>query len=91
MYNTQLVIDAVGIIVGLVSIYLIWGVAKRHVAGRVGTGLDLFVWGLITMTASFVWLFITPPNLAVVHHVLMTLGMIFFVASAWKFSSLLKS
>lgn len=95
MIDVLLLIDIVGIAVGVIAIVAIVG--KRAVlGGRVGQALNLFVFGLAFMILAFTWTLIfvrfalvfPPPFNA--HHLFMTLGMIFFVLSAWKLTSLIQ-
>ncbi len=94
MITIALVIDIVGISIGLFSIATIIRLGRALGGGGLGVALNLFVWGIVFMMTAFTWtivftrlkLFVAPP--IDVHHLLMTSGMILFVLAARKFSSL---
>ena len=80
-------IDIAGVIIGLFSIWIIIQI-KTQTGGESTRGLNLFVWGIVLMilafTDSVVFLrlslllaFPVPP--IDIHHILMTIGMLFFI------------
>ena len=90
-----IIIDIIGIVVGITSIFTIRATSK-NLGGRVASALNLFVWGVLAMVSAFTWtlvfsrfhLFPTPWGIDA-HHILMTAGMILFVLAARRFSSLI--
>jgi len=95
MINALLLIDIVGIVVGIIAVAAI--VRKRAtLGGRVGQALNLFVFGVAFMVLAFTWtlvfsrLALLPPPPLNAHNLLMMIGMIFFVFSTRKFTSLLE-
>lgn len=93
-----IIIDGVGILIGLFSIYLIM-VRGKLIGGNVKEALNLVVWGiifniialLVTLLASRLKIITLPAEVIDLHHALMTVGMVFFIVSAKKFSDLFKS
>ena len=95
IFYVTLSIDIIGVLVGIISIVTIVNV-KRQLGGVVGSGISIFVLGVLSMMLAFLWTIIftrlklfTPPAIDI-HHALMTVGMILFVISATKFSKTLK-
>ena len=88
-------LDLFGIVVGIVSIWVIAG-TKKTVGGKVGEALDLFMFGILAQILAFTWtlvfsrLKLIPAPSLDIHHLLMAVGMILFVLSTKKFASLTK-
>ncbi|MCP6719531.1 MAG: hypothetical protein KJI71_04915 [Patescibacteria group bacterium] len=93
-----LIIDFIGISIGLLSIYYILAQGQR-LGGKVGGALNLFVWGVIFQILAFSYTVVFSrlklfPDLTPtidIHHLLMATGMILFVLAARKFASLLSA
>jgi len=93
-FTPVLLIDFVGIAVGLVSIFMMFTL-KKSIGGRMGNIINLVVGGVsfnilafgYTVTFTRLKLFSIPGGIDV-HHILMTVGMILFVLAARKFSLL---
>lgn len=89
----ELIIDFIGVLVAVVSIIILFEL-KNKLGERVGAALSFIMIGILFNTAAFVWtivfirLSLLPKPAIDVHHLLMTLGMIFFVLAALKFSHL---
>lgn len=97
---TVIIIDLIGIAIGVGAVVLGLNL-KKTIGGRVGEGLTYFMWGVVWMVLAFVYtLFNARFNTVLkgqlnlggvdIHHALMTLGMIFFIVSARKFTRLAK-
>jgi len=97
MITFVLIVDIIGITVGLYSIYAIQKSKRGALGGKVGSALGLFIWGVLFMIAAFgitiliSRLHIISPFPLDVHHLLMTIGMIFFVISARKFTGMISA
>ena len=93
--TTVLVLDIIGILVGLSSIYIIFHLNKK-IKGDIGKALNFFIFGIGFMILAFIWTIIFTrlrliPSPAIdVHHLLMIIGMIFFVISITQFAKLAK-
>ena len=83
-------IDIIGAIIGLFSIWFIVQ-TKAQTGEESARGLNLFIWGVVFMVFAFLdsivflrlsllTIFSKPP--LDIHHILMTVGMIFFVFAA---------
>jgi tellurite resistance protein TehA-like permease len=89
--SIALIIDIIGIIIGVVSITSVLK-TKKSLGGAVGKGLSVFIWGVLFMILAFLYTIVfsrlkllgAPP--IDVHHALMTIGMILFVIAAQKFA-----
>lgn len=101
----ELIIDIIASIIGFVSIGFLISLNKK-LGGKMSQAIYLFVSGITFMVLAFIWTIIfghgdlTPStnmgspaagSMIDVHHVLMAIGMIFFIFSARKFSSLIKN
>lgn len=90
-----LILDIIGILVGLLSIYIIFHL-NRKIKGDIGKALNFFIFGIGFMILAFIWTIIFTrlkliPSPAIdVHHLLMIIGMIFFVISITQFAKLTK-
>jgi tryptophan-rich sensory protein len=86
-----LAFDIVGIVIGLISIFLILDL-KNKIGGNVGKALNLFMLGIIGMILAFLWtvvfarLKLLPAPAIDVHHLIMSLAMVAFVFSAVNFA-----
>ena len=95
MVTAVLVLDILGVLVGLVSIYIIFHLNKK-IKGDVGKALNFFICGISFMMLAFIWTIIftrlklVPAPPIDVHHFLMAIGMIFFVMSILQFARLTK-
>lgn len=91
--SPELIIDIIGITIGAIAIYM---VAVHRVGGRVGSAVSLFVWGVLFQMLAFLHtivfsrLALFPKLPTDVHHLLMAVGMIFFVLSARQFASIVR-
>jgi len=90
-----LIIDIVGMIVGLVSIFIILNLSK-NIGGDVGKALNLIVFGITFMLLALLETIVfgrlsllqnLKPSVDV-HHLFMAVGMIFFVVAAKQFAKL---
>jgi len=90
-----LIVDALGVIIGIVSVILIYSTARK-IGGRVQQGLLYMVWGLVAMVLSFgsslyfIFKGVMDMNSMAIHSFIMVIGMILFIISARKFSGLLR-
>ena len=91
-FTITVAIDIIGILVGIVSIGIITK-TRSQLGGAVGKGLNTLIWGVLFETSAFVWTIIftrfklfTAPFGLDVHHLLMTIAMVLFVAAALRFS-----
>ena len=92
----QLVIDIAAILIGFFAIYLLVKV-NRKLGGKINTALQFFVWGVLSNIAAILWSLFFEHTYVVagmafdIHQLLMTLGMIFFILSTHRFSSLIQN
>ncbi|MEK7074207.1 MAG: hypothetical protein AAB968_00410 [Patescibacteria group bacterium] len=88
-----LIIDVIGIITGIVAIITVNNLNKV-LAGKLSSALKVFMWGIVFMILAFLYtvvftrLMLLPKPAVDIHHLFMTLGMIFFIMSAKKFANL---
>lgn len=88
-----LIIDIVGIVTGIVAIITVTNLNKI-LSGKLSGALKVFMWGIILMILAFIYtvvftrLALLPKPAVDIHHLLMTIGMIFFIVSAKKFARL---
>ena len=88
------ILDGVGIAVGLITVYLLVGI-NRRMGGKINSALRLFIAGALVNTIAIVWSSFVGHIATIggvqfdIHHVLMTVGMVFFSFSAHRFSSLI--
>jgi len=93
MLTPVLVIDFIGIAIGLIAILTVNNLNKV-LAGKLSGALKVFVGGIVCMIFAFVYTVIftrlklisAPP--VDIHHLLMTFGMLFFIVSAKKFAQM---
>lgn len=93
-----MLIDSVGIVVGLFFIYLII-LKGRLIGGGVKEALNFTIWGVIfnitalslTLLTDRLKIIALPVEMVDIHHLLMTVGMIFFLVSAKRFTDLFKT
>jgi len=90
-----LVIDIIGMLVGIVSILIILNLSKK-ISGDVGKALNLIAFGITFMLLALLETIIfgrliilqaLKPSVDV-HHLFMTVGMVFFVVAAKQFAKL---
>ena len=94
--NSLLIVNIIAVIIGLSSIYIVYSLRKK-IGGRLGGALNLFVWGVVAMTLSFIWSIVSEfiifaaafPN-EEIQRILMIAGMTIFVLSARKFFTLVQ-
>ncbi len=89
----ELIIDFIGVLVAIVSIFMLFEL-KNKIGGSLGSALTFIMTGVLFNTAALVWtiiftrLALLPKPAIDVHHLFMTLGMVFFVFAAIKFANL---
>lgn len=92
----QTILYVIAVIIGVVAVYLLIRL-NRRLGGKLNIALRLFVGGVISNTVAIIWTLSGGPMFSVggalfdVHHLLMTLGMIFFIFSVHRFSSLVSA
>jgi hypothetical protein len=93
--QTVLIFDIIGILIGLVSIFVVSGL-KSKIGGSMGKAFNLFIAGILSMMLAFLYTIVfsrlkllTAPHIDV-HHLIMTVGLIFFMLAAMKFANLTK-
>ena len=92
----QILFDVVAALAGIIAIYHLVCL-NRKLGGKLSDALRFFNLGVLANVLSIVWSTFSSHAIYTlgtitfdVHHVLMSLGMIFFIISTHKFSSLVK-
>lgn len=94
--SAQIFFDVIAVLAGIVAIYHLVCL-NRKLGGRLSGALKFFNLGVLSNVLSIAWS--TFADHAVytlgavtfdIHHVFMSLGMVFFIVSTHKFSSLVQ-
>lgn len=91
--SIALIIDLFAVAVGIISAVMIFSQGQR-LGGRVGTAVNLFVWGALFQAFAFIYSIVSAKSILPdafnnlpfdPHHLLMAIGMVFFLFSTKKF------
>jgi len=92
----ELIVGIAATLIGLFAIYLLIKL-NRKLGGKIKTALQYFVLGVLANIVAIIWslffehIYVIAGITFNIHQLLMTLGMIFFILSTYRFSSLIQS
>ena len=92
--QVQTVLDSFAILIGIVAIFYLIRL-NRKLGGKMSTAISFFNLGMVCNVLAISWatflghLYILAGVTFDVHHLFMTIGMIFFILSTHKFSQLM--
>lgn len=94
--SAQVLFDVVAVLAGIVAIYHLVCL-NRKLGGKLSGALKFFNFGVLANVLSIAWSTLWSHTIYTfgaitfdIHHVLMSLGMVFFIISTHKFSSLVQ-
>lgn len=96
MIPAQTFFDVVAVLAGIVAIYHLVSL-NRKLGGKLSGALKFFNLGVLSNVLSITWstfvghaIYTLGTVMFDIHHVFMSLGMVFFIVSTHKFSSLVQ-
>lgn len=94
--SAQIFFDVIAVLAGIVAIYHLVCL-NRKLGGKLSGALKFFNLGVLSNVLSIAWstfsshaIYIIGTVTFDIHHVFMSLGMVFFIISTHKFSSLIQ-